>query len=145
MSSILKKDDVKKIVTLVGREGAICALEKSTKITMQELILLARELDLNITKKATKKKLAEQIIRHIDKRIDKSIDELKTMTKEALIDYFNDVECDQEEIFEILEKIDFKAKAKSKRALIEYAAIQIQSLGVFERISDPDKKKKPNE
>ena len=145
MPDIIKKDDVKKIVALVGREGTICALEKSTKITMQELLLLARELQINIAKKSTKKKLSEQIVRYIDKRINKSIDELKSMTKEALIDYFHNVECDQEELFELLEKIDFKAKAKSKRALIEYAAIQIQSLGVFERISDPDEKKKPNE
>ena len=145
MSDIIKKDDVKKIVTVVGREGAICALEKSTKITIQELSSLARELDINIAKKSTKKKLSEIIVRHIDKRINKSIDELKSMTKEGLIDYFNDIGCDQEELFELLEKIDFKAKAKSKRALIEYAAIQIQSLGLFERISDPDEKKEPNQ
>ena len=67
------------------------------------------------------------------------------MTKEELIDYFHNVECDQEELLELLETIDFKAKAMSKRALIEYAAIQIQGLGIFERISDPEEKKKPKQ
>jgi hypothetical protein len=63
------------------------------------------------------------------------------MNKEELVNYFQTSECDQEELFEILEKIDLKAKAKSRRALIEYAAIQIQSLGVFERLSGQDEKK----
>lgn len=145
MTDIINKDDLKKIVSLVGREGAICALEKSTKITMQELSLLTKNLNISIVKKPTKKKLSEQIVRYIDKRINKSIDELKSMTKEELIDYFHNVECDQEELLELLETIDFKAKAKSKRALIEYAAIQIQGLGIFERISDPEEKKKPKQ
>ena len=145
MQDNLTKEDIKWIVTKVGREGAIYALEKSTKISSQKLSSLAKDMDLKLPKKITKKKIAEVIVRYIDKRIDKSIDELKLMSKEELISYFQAVECDQEELFEMLEQIDFKAKAKSKRALIEYAAIQIQSLGGFERLSGQEEKREPNQ
>ena len=67
------------------------------------------------------------------------------MSKDELIGYFQAVECDQEELFEMQDKIDFKAKTKSKRALIEYAAIQIQSLGIFERLLGQDGKREPNQ
>jgi hypothetical protein len=141
MQNNITKDDIKLIVTKVGREGAMFALEKSTKISIQELSALAKDLDLSIAKNKTKKRLSEIIVKHIDKRINKTVDELKLMNKEELVNYFQTSECDQEELFEILEKIDLKAKAKSRRALIEYAAIQIQSLGVFERLSGQDEKK----
>jgi hypothetical protein len=136
MTENLNIDSLKKLVALIGRDGAICGLEKSKKIDVQKLLSLAKELGISTTKKPTKKKLSEQIVRLIDKRINKSIDELKSMDKEELVSYFQSVDCDQEELLDFLESIEFKAKAKSKRALIEYAAIQIQGLGIYERIAD---------
>jgi len=58
------------------------------------------------------------------------------MSKEELIAYFQEVDCEQEDLLELLSTIDLKAQVKSKSALIEFAAIQIQSLGVFERLSN---------
>lgn len=58
------------------------------------------------------------------------------MSKEDLITYFNEVDCEQEDLLELLSTIDLKAQVKSKSALIEFAAIQIQSLGIFERLSN---------
>ena len=55
MQDNLTKKDIKWIVTKVGREGAICALEKSTKISVQKLSSLAKDLDLNVAKKIAKK------------------------------------------------------------------------------------------
>lgn len=135
MGEMFSANEIKTLVKIVGREGAIAALEQGTKYKLQDLLAFAKKNNINPGKNPTKKSIASTIVRHIDRRIQKSLDELKKMSKEELVVYFNEIECDQKEILELLESIDLKSKVKSKNALIEFAAIQIQSLGVFERLS----------
>ena len=89
----LLKNDIKQIVDLVGREGAIFALEKSKKINTKTLIDLARSIGLSPKTKDSKKNVSTQIVQNVDKRIDESLDELKGMSKDDLILYFEKVEC----------------------------------------------------
>jgi len=137
----LLKNDIKQIVDLVGREGAIFALEKSKKINTKALIDFARSIGLCPKAKDSKKNVSIQIVQNVDKHIDKSLDELKGMSKDDLILYFEKVECHQDELIEILKNIDLKARVKTNKALIEFAAIQINSLGIFERLSNHEGKK----
>jgi hypothetical protein len=51
----LAADDVKTLVSIVGREGAIYALETSKLITVKDLIYLAKYLNIGITGQNTKK------------------------------------------------------------------------------------------
>jgi len=97
---------------------------------------MAHSLSLKVTSRDSKGKIAAQIVRQLDKRITKSIDELKAMSKEEIIQYFEKIECDQDELVELLSSIDLRSRAKSRRAILEFAAIQISSLGVFERLAD---------
>jgi len=129
-------EDVKTIVAIVGREGAISALSNSRQISSRDIADVANSLGLKVSSKDTKAKIATQIIRHVDKRITKSIDQLKAMSKEEIIQYFEQVECDQDELIELLSTIDLRSRAKSRRATLEFAAIQISSLGIFERLAD---------
>ncbi|MGO9532014.1 MAG: hypothetical protein ACLP3B_12675 [Syntrophobacteraceae bacterium] len=141
----LSVPQIKDLISILGRDGAIAGLENSKIIKVEMLKELANSLSLTIGSKDSKKKIVAEIIRHIDKRITKSIDELKSMNTEQLIQYFETVECDQEELVSLLSTIDLKARAKSLRSLIEFAAIQIQSLGIFERIADRNSKKTPSQ
>jgi hypothetical protein len=77
--------DIKTLVSIVGRNGAIAALESSKKFRAEQLFELARSLGLPLGSKDSKKKLATAIVRYADKRITKTIDELKSMNKEQLI------------------------------------------------------------
>jgi hypothetical protein len=138
----LAKEDILKIVEIVGREGAISGIEKSSKINMKELSELYKALDLKAVKKRSKKNIAYQIVHYVDRRIKKPIDELKKMSKDELIEYFDEVQCHQDELIELLNSIDLKSRAKSRKSIIEFAAVQINSLGIFERLSDYDGKKK---
>ncbi|MCK4789993.1 MAG: hypothetical protein KAV87_40010 [Desulfobacteraceae bacterium] len=135
------KNDIKQIVDLVGRDGAIFALEKSKKINTKALIDLARSIGLSPKAKDSKRNVSIQIVQNVDKRIDKSLDELKGMSKDDLILYFEKVECHQDELIELLKNIDLKARVKTNKAIIEFAAIQISSLGIFERLSNHEVKK----
>ncbi len=137
----LLKNDIKQIVDLVGREGAIFALEKSKKINTKTLIDLARSIGLSPKTKDSKKNVSTQIVQNVDKRIHKPLDELKGMSKDDLILYFEKVECHQDELIELLKNIDLKARVKTNKGLIEFAAIQISSLGIFERLSNHEGKK----
>lgn len=136
MHDSLSIDDIKALVDIVGRQGAIAALEVGTKHKLQQLSDFAKRNGIDIGQKATKKIVSSAIVRYVDRRIQKSLDELKKMSKEDLITYFNEVDCEQEDLLELLSTIDLKAQVKSKSALIEFAAIQIQSLGIFERLSN---------
>lgn len=126
---------MKTLVSIVGREGAISALETSKLITVKDLIHLAKSLNLGIKSQNTKKMLAMQMVRHVDKRITKSLDELKLMSKAELLQYFEQVACDKDELIELLNSIDFKTRVKSRRSILEFAANQIHSLGIFERLA----------
>ena len=137
----LLKSDIKQIVDLVGREGAIFALEKSKKINTKALFDLALSIGLNPKTKDSKKNISTQIVQEVDKRIAKSLDELKEMSKDDLIFYFEKLECHQDELIELLKNIDLKAQVKTNKALIEFAAAQISSLGIFERLSNHDGKR----
>ena len=137
----LSKNDIKKIIDVVGREGAVFALEKSKKLNTEDLFDIARSIGLNPKSKDSKKNLSTQIIQAVDKRIDKSLDELKAMSKEDLIQYFDNSQCHQDELIEILQDIDLKARVKTRKALVEFAAIQISSLGIFERLSNHEVEK----
>lgn len=137
----LLKSDIKQIVDIVGREGAIFALEKSKKVNTKILIDLARSIGLSPKTKDSKKNISTQIVQEVDKQIDKSLDELKELSKDDLIFYFEKVECHQDELIELLKNIDLKAQVKTNKALIEFAAMQISSLGIFERLSNHEVKK----
>ena len=132
----MSKDDVKSLVAIVGREGAISALEGSKRISSKDLAEIANSLGLKVRGKDSKARIAIEIVRHVDRRITKPLDELKAMSKDEMIQYFEQVECDQDELLELLSSIDLRSRAKSRRAMLEFAAIQISSLGIFERLAN---------
>lgn len=130
-------ETVTELVHLVGRTGAIAALVSSDQIRSSHLVDLAKHLGLNPGTKAPKKNVADLIVRHVDRRIDKSLDELLAMSREEISGYLAGIQCDPGEILELLEQINLKAQAKKSRsALIEFAAIQISSLGIYQRLSE---------
>ena len=164
----MTEDDVHKLVSLVGRSGAIHALVGSKRITVAELrklvcvtavyvhsqvaslwplgvrascwggAPLGSSLGLTVSRE-TKTKAAECIVRHVDKRISKSLDELEALTQHELYTYLNSTNCDVEEIKELLTRAHVPIQGKMSRAdLLEFAAAQISSLGMFKRISSSD-------
>ena len=129
--------DVETLVSLVGRIGAVYALSHSDVVLTDQIRKLALELGLHIPRKMPKKSVAEQVVRHVDRRILKSLDELQSMDRKEISKYLIEVGCDSEEIIHLLEQIDLKAHGrKSREALIEFAAVQISSLGIFLRLSE---------
>jgi len=136
MQDSLSTDDIKALVSIVGRQGAIAALESGTKQKLQDLSEFAKRNSIDIGQKATKKILCSAIVRHVDRRIQKPLEELKKMSKDSLVAYFKEVDCEQTDLLDLLSTIDLKAQVKSKSALMEFSAIQIESLGVFERLSN---------
>ena len=132
----VSKEEIATLVAIVGRTGAISALEQSKTVNSEDLLMLAQSLGIKVAKKDGKNKIVTELIKLVDKRIMKSIEELKLLLKEQLIDYFEQVQCDQEELVDLLQNIDLRSRAKSRKALVEFAAIQISSLGIFERLSD---------
>ena len=133
----IASDDIKTLVEIVGRQGAHNALSQSDKIRAEELLKTAEDLGVRLPKRTPKSEVAIAIVKHVDRRIDKSLDDLKQLTGPEILQYFSDVDPDSEEIIELLLSIDIKNRIRSRKDLFEFAAKQISSLGIFERLADP--------
>ena len=129
--------DIKTLVEIVGRQGAHIALSRSDKIRAEELLKTAENLGIRLPKRTPKSEVAIAIVKHVDHRIDKSVDDLKQLSAPEILQYFSDVDPDTEEISELLLSIDIKNRISSRKSLFEFAAKQISSLGVFERLAHP--------
>ena len=130
------QEDIRFLIDLVGREGAIAALSKSAKITQESLTECATLLGLPQVSKESKVAVVTRLVRFLDKRITKTIDELKNMSKDDLVRYFNNSGCDRDDLIELLLAIDLKSRAMSQRAMVDFAATQLSSLGIYERLSE---------
>lgn len=133
----IASDDIKTLVDIVGRHGAQAALSRSDKIHAEELLKTAEAFGIRLPKRTPKTEVAIAIIKHVDRRIDKSLDDLKQLSGAEILSYFSDVDPDAEEIIELLLSIDIKNRVRSRKGLFEFAANQISSLGVFERLAHP--------
>ena len=136
-TNLLTYTAIKTIISLVGRSGAIAALTYSENTHTKDLRDFATEIGISILSKTPKKQVAQQIVRHVDKRILKSLDELQLMSAQQISAYLKSSGCDAEEVIELLQKIELKTTSKrSTESLIDFAAVQISSLGVFHRLSE---------
>ncbi len=133
----IASNDIKTLVEIVGRQAAQLALSRSDKIRAEELFKTAENLGIRLPKRTPKSEVAIAIVKHIDRRIDKSLDELKQLSGLEILQYFSDVDPDTEEIIELLRSIDIENRVRSRKSLFEFAANQISSLGVFERLAHP--------
>lgn len=132
----LASDDIKALVEIVGRHGACVALQSSHKIRAQELLETADRLGIRLPKRTPKAKVAVAIVKYIDRRVDRSLEELKQLSGAEILQYFNEVDPDTDEIVDLLRSIDIENRVTSRKNLLEFAANEISSLGVFERIAD---------
>ena len=89
--------------------------------------------------KETKAKVAERIVRHVDRRIRKPLEELEELNQAELLTYLSNTDCDTEELKELLENASVPIQGKMSRPdLLEFAASQISSLGMYKRISSSE-------
>ena len=129
--------DITALISLVGRTGAIQALVYSDIVKTDDLRSFAKTLGISVALKTPKKELARQIVRRVDRRIGKSISELQTLDRKQIMTYLSGTGCDAEELRELLELARLPIQAKmSRKDLLNLAAIEISSLGMFERLAN---------
>lgn len=134
----MNKDDVSKLVSIVGRSGAVHALIRSDVVKIEELRELAMNLGLEMIAKTSKKDLAGKIVRRVDRRITKSVEELEVLSRDEILAYLDRTNCDADDLKDLLEWANIPIQSRmSRNDLLTFAAIQISSLGVFERLSNP--------
>lgn len=124
------------LVSLVGRAGAIQALTCSEVVKAEDLRCFAKTLEIPVASKAAKKELARQVVRRVDRRIKKSIAELQALDRNEIMGYLDATGCDADELRDLLERARLPVQAKmSRNDLLNFAAIEISSLGMFERLA----------
>ena len=134
----VSETDVSQLISLVGRQAAIKALECSDIVKVSRLRELATDLDIKGVDKAPKREVAERIVRRVDRRISKSVEELQVLGRAGIRDYLDGTNCDAGDIRDFLERANLPVQTRMSRSdLMSFVAIQIESLGVFQRLSDP--------
>ena len=132
----MTRDDVASLVSLVGRSGTVHALVGSRMVKVEHLRRLAKSLNLTLSG-ASKKELAGRIVRRVDRRISKPLNELQAMNQQELLAYLDATNCDAEDLKELLRQADLPIQGSmSRKDLLQFATIQISSLGMFDRLSN---------
>lgn len=130
-------ESVATLVSLVGRTGAIQALVCSEIVKAEDLRCFAKTLDIPVASKTAKKELARQIVRRVDRRIEKSFAELQALDRKQIMTYLDATGCDADELRDLLEHARLPVQAKmSRKDLLNFAAIEISSLGMFGRLAN---------
>ena len=136
MKRTMDAQDVATLVSLVGRTGAIQALVCSETVKADDLKCFARILDIPVASKTAKKELARRIVRRVDRRIEKSIAELQALDRNQIMQYLDGTGCDADDLRDLLEHAQLPVQAKmSRNDLLNFAAIEISSLGMFQRLT----------
>lgn len=151
--------DVRLLVRWLGPEGARAGLEKSKTCTVEVLRRLAEALGVPTPGKSmNRQQLIDDIVRIANRRIDKPLADLVRLQEDELVDYFERVDPDREELLELLKGIDAAPGKESRKGLIRFAARELSETGRYIRIAtagteiqknadreidkDPDREKK---
>jgi len=127
--------DIKVLVGWLGRGGAISGLEKSRKLTIDDLRAMAVDAGIETTSKLKRSEIINLLVKEAAKRINKTLDDLYEMNREELIAYFEDVEVEAPELVDLLKTIDITPGKESRKNLVELVATEISETGRFIRIS----------
>lgn len=133
--------DLNQLINLVGVKGARAALRDSDTLTIEDLIVIAKQNSIDTPQKAKRKEIIDRLLIKYDKRINLSLDELKKKSTDEIIDYLTKSKATEVEIINLLENsnIPVTKLLKSKKKLIEFAANSISGLGLYQRISNHDR------
>ena len=140
-----EKPDVRALVRWLGSHGARVGLEQSKSCTIESLTAIARELGLSPPKAMRRKELVEEIIRIAARRIDKTLDELMQLERDDLVDYFERIGIETEELVDLIKQLNLTPRDDGRRHLIEFAARELSETGRFKRISEKGMPHHPNQ
>jgi len=140
MPGVDQNSDARQLVRLLGIEGARAGLLQSKRMTVETLRKMAEPLKLNLPERTTRQQLIDELVKVASRRIDKSIDELFSMDKDALMDYFERVEVEPEELLDILKELNLSPRREGRRSLLEFAARELSETGRFMRIAGKSEK-----
>jgi len=135
MSSLEQPMDARVLARWLGVEGAKAGLEKSKTCTVDFLKELAAGLGLEVPNKPKRSELIDEIVRVAARRIDRPVDELYQMSHEELVEYFERLEVEPNELLDLLKGLDLDPGKDGRRNLVEYVARELAETGRFMRIA----------
>jgi hypothetical protein len=136
-------NDVKRIIKLLGRKGAIAGLCASEiRIDLFRSLALKSKLDVNYN--APYSDLIEEMVDILSKNNLKNTDDLLRMSYEELVQYFSDASPSNEDLMKIMKELNYKVSAEDKKHLRRFVARQISETALFANVAsrsgDPRRK-----
>lgn len=135
MPSVDQSIDARQLVRLLGVDGTRAGLLQSKRMTVEALRKMAEPLKLNFPERVTRQQLVDELVKVASRRIEKSINELFSMEQDALMEYFERVEVEPEELLDLLKELNLSPRREGRRSLLEFAARELSETGRFMRIA----------
>ena len=124
-----------KLVEWLGPDGAIAGLERSG-VSIATLSDLATRYGVSTARGSRRREIIVDLVNGRSSRIDKTQEELMAMTQEELITYFCEREVSRTELLRLLDEFGFRPKKEAKKNLVDFAAREISTLGMFQRVAE---------
>ncbi len=134
----IPKIDVRVLVRWLGVQGATAGLKDSKRLTVSSLVNIAQQVGVKVGSKPTRKDLIDQIVRVANKRIDRSIEDLFRMDTRSLVEYFETVGVEAEELLDLLKDLELDPGREGRRNLAQFVARELAETGRFKRIASGD-------
>jgi hypothetical protein len=126
--------DVQRLVEWLGPAGATAGVLAS-KLSLHELIDIARAKGLPLSPKPSRKEVVNELIYYESIKIEKSIDDLLAMSSDALVEYFDEINPSRSEIASLLASLGVTVGSEANRHLFKFAAREISDLGMYQRVA----------
>ena len=131
--------DVRLLVRWLGADGTRAGLKESKKCTVAVLVSIAKQLKIETPSKPTRKQLIEDIVKVANKRIDLPTEKLLEMGRDELVQYFERVDVDRQELLDLLKTFKLDPGREGRRNLLKFVAAELSETGRFQRIASNEK------
>ncbi len=126
------------LVEWLGPDGAKAGLREG-KLTLEELVGLARKRNLPLSAKPTREEVANELAFEGRRKIDKSVEDLLSMNKDDLVSYLRKVLPTNKELEALLAQLGIKYGSEDRKHFIRFVAEEISDTGLFQRVAQGSK------
>jgi hypothetical protein len=126
--------NIETLIEWLGPEGAKAGL-RSSKLTLKELLELAKARKLLLSGKPTREEIAGELAFAEAHRIDKEPEQLLLMDAVSLLEYLKEKGPSRRELTRLLNQFGIQPSSEARKSLLKFAAREISDIGMYQRVA----------
>ncbi|MCB9946232.1 MAG: hypothetical protein H6842_00230 [Rhodospirillaceae bacterium] len=126
--------DLKRIVRLLGADGAIAGL-RASEMTKDVFRDLAAKSNITVSQSMTRDELVRNLVEGLTRTEIKPLQDLMKMSYEDLVKYFSDAALPNSALLDIMKELNYKVSAEDRKHLRRFVARQISETALFSDVA----------